>query len=228
MQKNNRKIFFALFLGLQILLLLGKFIFFPEYNNESLTSDLQNPLSLLGFWSYFIVTGTYVLSAFFFIPILILLNIISGALYGPYIGTIISISGITLGSMASTISVRYVFKEIQFSIKKNPNAQEIYLLLSKHGSIMVIIIRLIFIVPYLLQNLILALTPIGLIKLALLTFWGALPGAAAYSLIGAGLVQTNDVNKAGWYIGIGVTILTSCFLLMKYLRKKFQIPPNKL
>ena len=184
-----------LLIAFNILLFVFRDWILPEGAIDRFGNYLETTLAGMGALGYVSVIGIYTACSFFFIPLLIPLNILCGAAYGPYTGTVVSIVGITLGCVASTISVRYVFKGMQRAIDRRPSAQRILGQVERHGSIIVIAVRLAFIVPYLLQNIVLAVTSINICRLTLLTAIGSLPGAAIYSFLGAGLVQANNANE---------------------------------
>jgi uncharacterized membrane protein YdjX (TVP38/TMEM64 family) len=176
----------------------------------------------LGFLGYVGVVGAYFVCAFFFIPLLIPLNVASGALYGPYLGTAVSLAGITAGCLASTVSVRYVFTGMQGSIEKHPSARKVLDRIGAHGDAAVLMLRLAFVVPYLWQNIILALAPLDSRRLAVLTAIGSLPGAAIYCFLGAGLMRPGDAGALAVYLAVAVVLLGLIWLALKYLNAKYQ------
>lgn len=176
----------------------------------------------LGFLGYLGLVAAYFVCAFFFIPLLIPLNIASGALYGPYVGTAISLAGITAGSLASTLSVRYVFTGMQGMIGKHPSAQKVLDRIGAHGAVAVLMLRLAFVVPYLWQNIILALTELDSRRLVALTAIGSLPGAAVYCFLGAGLMRPGDAGTLGVYLAVPLFLVAAIWLILKYLTGKYQ------
>jgi uncharacterized membrane protein YdjX (TVP38/TMEM64 family) len=176
----------------------------------------------LGAVGYVTVIAAYVVCAFFFIPLLIPLNVAAGALYGPYVGTAVSLAGITAGTYASTVSVRRVFTGMQSAIEKRSAARKLLGQAGAHGAVAVLIVRLAFVVPYLIQNIVLASAPINSHRLALLTAVGALPGAAVYCFLGAGLVQQGDVSAFAAYLAVPLLLLIAVSLILKYLNAKYR------
>jgi uncharacterized membrane protein YdjX (TVP38/TMEM64 family) len=209
-----------LFIAFSIVVFSLRDVILPEHVTAAIGDGFEATLASLGVYGYVGVTVIYTLCSFFFIPLLIPLNIVCGALYGPYVGTLVAIVGITLGCIASTISVRYVFKGMQHGIEQRPTAQKILRQIARHGSLMVIAVRLAFIVPYLLQNIVLAVTSIGIYRLTLLTAVGALPGAAIYSFLGAGLVRSESADQFALYMAIPLALLLVISLLVRYLNRK--------
>ncbi len=193
----------------------------PPETTEAVRTVLESALEVLGPFGYVSVLAAFTLCAFFFIPLLIPLNVLCGAVYGPYAGTVVSIAGITLGCYASTFSVRHVFTGLQRSIDKRPTAQRVLRQAERHGSIVVIAVRLAFVVPYLLQNMVLAVTRIGSHRLAGLTAIGALPAAAIYSFLGAGLVRSRDATELALYLVIPLILLIVITFLLRYLNGRY-------
>jgi uncharacterized membrane protein YdjX (TVP38/TMEM64 family) len=135
---------------------------------------------------------------------------------------LISIVGIVIGCLASTASVRHVFKGMPRMIEKRPMAQKALHQIERHGGLAVLMIRLAFVIPYLFQNIVLAMTSIGAYRLAALTAIGSLPGAAIYSFLGAGLVQAEDANQLAVYLGIPLLLLIGISLAVRYLNRSLE------
>lgn len=193
----------------------------PDGAIEQFSNYMEMTLVGLGPVGYAGVLAIYTLCAFFFIPLLIPINILCGAVYGAYAGTVVSIAGITLGSIASTISVRHVFIGMQRVVDKRPAAQKILAQINRHGTIVVILVRLAFVVPYLLQNIVLAVTSISLVRLTLLTAIGAIPSAAIYSFLGAGLMQAENANELALYLAVPLVLLIAITLALRWLNARY-------
>jgi uncharacterized membrane protein YdjX (TVP38/TMEM64 family) len=210
-----------LLIGFNILFFVLRDLVLPDYSNDQLIADMEGLLERWGLFGYLGVVVAYGLCAFFFIPLLIPLNIASGALYGAYLGTVVSIVGVVIGCLASTVSVRHVFTGMGRMVEKRPSAQMALARIAHHGAIAVVLIRLAFVIPYLFQNIVLAMTSIGALRLAVLTFVGSLPGAAIYSFLGAGLVQARDANELALYLGIPLLLFVGLSLALSRLNKKY-------
>jgi uncharacterized membrane protein YdjX (TVP38/TMEM64 family) len=90
----------------------------------------------------------------------------------------------------------------------------------RHGAVVVIAVRLAFIVPYLLQNIVLAVTSLGVYRLTLLTAVGALPGAAIYSFLGAGLMQADSARELTLYLAVPLVLLVVVGFALKYMNAR--------
>lgn len=212
-----------IFIALNILIFLFGDWIVGEDSARELAARVDGFVSRLGWIGYVGIVVIYAVSAFFFVPVLIALNVISGALFGPLIGTSVSLVGITLGAVMSMWSVRYVFTGMQAQIDRRPFARNVLHQIGQHGAIVVLMVRLAFIVPYLLQNIALALAPIRTHRVALLTAVGALPGAAVYAFLGAGLMRSAEVEQLAFYLAIPLVVLLAVFGIMRYLNAKYRV-----
>ena len=179
-------------------------------------------LGRLGILGYAGVVTIFGLCGFFFVPLLIPLNMLCGAVYGAWTGAAVSIVGITLGSYASTYSVRHVFTGMQRTLDSRPAAQKLLRQIDRHGSMVVILVRLAFVVPYLIQNILLAVTRIGIHRLALLTALGGLPAAAIYSFLGAGLVAAEDTAELALYLAVPLVLLIVISLVVRQVNRRLE------
>ena len=211
-----------------VLVFLLRKIFFPEYSDEMVITAMEAVLARLGVMSYVYVLAAYVLCAFFFIPVLMPLNILCGAFFGPVTGFLVALAGVTLGSIATTYSVRNVFRGMGGVVMNNPEYKHLLNQLTRYGVIVVLIVRMAFVVPYILQNILLAMTNISMGRMTLLTLVGAIPGALSYSFIGAGLVNLEDANLYGLFLLIPVILLYGVNWLIGRLQKKHGLKVDEI
>jgi uncharacterized membrane protein YdjX (TVP38/TMEM64 family) len=211
-----------LFIAFNIIVFALRDLILPEEFLTAFSQGFEALIASLGAFGYASLVGIYAACSFFFIPLLIPLNILCGAIYGPYVGTAVAIVGITLGCLMSTVSVRYVFTGMQRSIENRATAQKILSQAARHGAIIVIAVRLAFIVPYLLQNIVLAASSIGMYRLTALTAVGSLPGAAIYSFLGAGLVRAENASELAIYLAVPLVLLVLITLIVRYLNAKYE------
>jgi len=209
-----------------LVFLLRKFLF-PDYSDAALIGFFEQLLSTFGVLSIVYLLLLYFFCSFFFIPILIPLNIVCGALFGPFLGSVVSLAGILVSCVASTISVRYVFKGMAKLAGGHKEVKKFLSQIDRYGFIVAIIVRLTFFVPYLLQNIVLAMTTIRLDKLLLLTLFGAMPGVISYSFLGAGLVSFDDAGTYGLYLLVPATLLALVTLFINTTWRQIGIGRNQ-
>jgi len=190
-----------------VLIFLVRKVFFPQYTDDMLISALQGLLAQLGLLSVVYLLLGFVVCAFFFIPVLMPLCILCGAFYGPVQGSVVALAGITLGCVATTVSVRRVFRGMGRVVMDNPEYKNLLVKLTHHGVVVVLLVRLAFVVPYILQNILLALTNISIARLTLLTLLGGIPGAVSDSFLGAGLVSLGNTGLYGAMVMVPVVVL---------------------
>jgi uncharacterized membrane protein YdjX (TVP38/TMEM64 family) len=216
-----------LLIALNILLVLFRTVILPEEVSAALAAGIESTLLRLGVLGYLGIVIGYVLCGFFFVPLLMPLNILGGALYGAYVGTAVAVAGITLGSVASTVSARYVFTGMQSVIDKRPGLRRLLDRADNHGSLTIIMVRFAVVVPYLWQNIALAATRSSAVRIGVITAVSAIPGAAIYSFLGAGLVQSEDMKALIFYLTIPVALMLLMIFLMGLFKARFEGSSNE-
>jgi uncharacterized membrane protein YdjX (TVP38/TMEM64 family) len=196
-----------LLIALNILLVLFRDVILPEETSAAMASAVEVTVLGLGVIGYVSIVVAYVLCGFFFVPLLIPLNILGGAVYGAYIGTAVALVGITLGCIASTVSARYVFTGMQSVVDKRPGLQRLLARADNHRNLAIVMVRFAVVIPYLIQNIALAVTQSSIVRIASVTAVSAVPGAAIYSFLGAGLVQAEDVSEFLIYLAVPVVLM---------------------
>jgi uncharacterized membrane protein YdjX (TVP38/TMEM64 family) len=209
-----------LLIALNVILILLRDVLLPEELTASIATNVEAALVRLGPWGYAIIIAAYVVCGFFLVPLLIPFNILGGALYGAWIGTAIALAGITLATIASIASVRHVFTGMQSSIESRPSLRRLIAAADRHRNLTVLMVRFSVIAPYLLQNIALAATSISTKRITLITAVSAIPGAAIYSLLGAGLVKADDVRELLLYVAVPMLLMLMLTGAIAWLRDK--------
>jgi len=209
-----------LLIALNVLLIAFRDVLLPAETSAALATSIESLLLSIGFFGYAGIVVAFVLCAFFFVPLLIPLNILSGALYGAYVGTVVAQIGITLGCIASTISVRHVFTGMQQSIDKRPTLKRLLRHAGKHRNLVIVLVRFAVVVPYQFQNIALAATNVSIVRLTLVTVVSAIPGAAIYSFLGAGLVRAEQVNEMLIYLAVPIALMLAVSGTIAYFSKR--------
>jgi uncharacterized membrane protein YdjX (TVP38/TMEM64 family) len=209
-----------LLIALNIVLFVFRDVLISEETSAALAANVEAVMVSLGIFGYAGIVLGCVLCAFFFVPLLIPLNILGGALYGAYDGTIIAIVGVTLGTIASTLSARHVFTGMHRSIDKRPMFKRLLKRADDNPNLTILLMRFAFIVPYLVQNIALAATRISTTRIALVTAVSALPGAAIYSFLGAGLVRAEQVDQMLLYLSVPMVLMLALSVAMAYFNSR--------
>ena len=189
---------FKLFLGFTYLLLLAVFLYFifsniqiNRLNDFSYYKELQFSLGsfvssnlLVNTVYFFIFAITWVTLLGFGSPILI----VSGILFGKWIGTIISVLSISIGALALYSIANFFFKEIVKNLLEQKFKKHIQLF-QKNEFYYFFIYRFIggLGVPFFLQNVFPVLFNMKKINYFFSSFFGFIPGFFIFNTIGAGL-----------------------------------------
>ena len=197
---------FKLFLGLTYLLLLAVFLYFIlsniqinrlndfEYYKELQlnTNSFLSSNFLVNIISFFIFSIVWVILLGFGSPILI----ISGILFGKWIGTIISILSISIGALALYSIANFFFKDI---IKKylEQKFKKYIQLFQKNEFYYFFIYRFVggLGAPFFLQNLFPILFNMKKINYFFASFFGFIPVFFVFNTIGAGLNTYIEKNE---------------------------------
>lgn len=207
-----------LLIALNIVLLLLRKVLLPDETSAALASGIESALLDLGVFGYLGIIAGYVVCGFFFVPLLIPLNILGGALYGAYAGTAVAVAGITFGSVASTLSARHVFSGVRRVVDKRAGLRRLLDRADNHRNLTIVMVRFAVFVPYLWQNIGLAATSSSAMRIALVTLISAIPGAAIYSFLGAGLVQAQNLRSLVIYVSVPallMLLLSAAMFLLK-------------
>lgn len=207
-------------IALNIVLILFRDVILPEETTAAIAASVESTLVRLGPFGYGGIVAAYILCGFFFVPLLIPLNILGGALYGAWAGTAVALVGITLGTIASVVSVRHLFTGMQSSIEKRPSLQRLIASAERHSNLVILMIRFSVIVPYLLQNIALAATKASTTRITLVTAISAIPGAAIYSLLGAGLVEAEQASELVVYVLVPILLMLALTGTMAYFKTR--------
>lgn len=211
-----------LLIALNIVVIFFRDFFLSDEASAALGAVVESTLLDLGVFGYAGIAVAYAVCGFFFVPLLIPLNILGGALYGAFEGTALALAGITLGTIGSIVSVRHVFTGMQRSIENRPRVQRLLSHADRHRNLVIVLMRFTVVIPYLVQNIALAATSSSLARITLVTMISAIPGAAIYSFLGAGLVHAEQADELILYIALPILLLLAISAGMIYLRKKYE------
>jgi|TARA_B110000914_G_C15454764_1_gene442780 uncharacterized membrane protein YdjX (TVP38/TMEM64 family) len=189
---------FKLFLGFTYLLILAVFLYFifsniqiNRLNDFSYYKEIQFNLDsfkttnfLINISYFFILSITWVVLLGFGSPILI----ISGILFGKWIGTIVSVISMSLGALLLYSIANFFFSDIIKKILEKKFQKYIYLF-QKNEFYYFFIYRFIggLGVPFFLQNVFPILFSMKKNTYFFSSFFGFIPGFFVFNTIGAGL-----------------------------------------
>tara|TARA_B100002051_G_C16623103_1_gene579336 strand:- start:359 stop:1084 length:726 start_codon:yes stop_codon:yes gene_type:complete len=235
-----------IFLGISYLFILFFFLYFIftiiEVNKlndfkyyKELQSDISNFVSaniFINLIYFFIFAVIWVALLGFGSPILI----ISGILFGQFLGTLISLISISIGALVLYSIGNFFFRDIVKSILQK-KIEKYILLFQKNEFFYFFIYRFIggLGVPFGLQNLIPILFGMKKTNYFLSSFLGFIPGFFIFNTIGAGLnsyiSQAENFSMIGFIftpeIYLPIIMFTVLMVISLILKKKFFDDTNR-
>ncbi|WP_421995577.1 TVP38/TMEM64 family protein [Reyranella sp.] len=133
----------------------------------------------------------YALVVAFSLPIAALLTPLGGFLFGVTLGTVLSVAGATLGSVAVFLAARTALQDL-FRARAGAALARLEEGFRRDSFNYLLFLRLVPVFPFWLVNIVPALLGMGLAPYALATLIGIVPGAVVYSSVGAGLGAVID------------------------------------
>ncbi|MGM0501804.1 MAG: TVP38/TMEM64 family protein [Bacillota bacterium] len=181
---------------------------------------IKEAIDGLGFWGPVAFIGLWLASAVFLLPGGAL-GLVGGALFGPWLGTLYTALGSTIGAIAAFIAGKYIARDmVQGMVENNPKLKKIDEGVEKEGWRFVMLTRLVPIFPYNVQNYVYALTAIDLPSYSLATFVFMLPGCLAFSFAGGAITSGGSPVKIIAYLAVAGVVLFGISLIPKFLKKK--------
>ena len=227
-----------IFLGISYLIILFAFLYFiftgieiSKLNDFSYYKDLQKTLS--NYISVNIVTNLiyFFIFAIFWVALLGFgspLLIISGILFGQWIGTLISVISISVGALILYLIGNFFFRDLVKKILSQKFDRYIFLF-KKNEFYYFFIYRFIggLGVPFGLQNLIPILFGMKKLNYFLSSFLGFIPGFFIFNTIGAGLnsyvEQAEKFNMFEFILSPAIylpILMFACLMIISFIIKK--------
>lgn len=215
-----------LLIALNVLLVVFRDWLLPAETTAALAARAESVLAALGPFGHAGLIATIGICGFFFLPFVLPLCLLAGALYGPWAGAALALAGLVLGTVTSTFSVRHVFTGMQRTIDKRPKVKELIASADRHVTLVIVMVRFAIIVPPLIQNIALALTKASVTRLALVTVVAAIPAAAIYAFLGAGLVEADKVTDLALYLALPVLLLLALSASLAWFKSRLGDPAD--
>ena len=227
-----------IFLGISYLILLFVFLYFiftaieiTKLNDFSYYKDLQEDLSnhmseniITNIIYFFIFAVIWVALLGFGSPLLI----ISGILFGKWIGTLISVISISFGALILYLIGNFFFRDLVKKILENKFNKYIFLF-KKNEFYYFFIYRFIggLGVPFGLQNLIPILFGMKNLNYFFSSFFGFIPGFFIFNTIGSGLnsyvEQSEKFNMIDFILSPAIylpILMFACLMIISFIIKK--------
>lgn len=180
---------------------------------------LKTQLGVFAPLGYIII---YCIATVFAIPGTIL-TLSSGALFGPFLGTLWTVIGATLGATGAFLVARFVAGDwARRQFEKGEVLRQLSQGIEQDGFWFALSIRLAPVFPFNAVNYLFGLTPIKLPTYILATAIGIIPGSFAYNWLGQGGIQALNGGPPWQLVGAlaALAILSAMPIVLKRFKRK--------
>jgi uncharacterized membrane protein YdjX (TVP38/TMEM64 family) len=180
--------------------------------------DIQAQIAGFGIWAPIGFVLLYTVATVAMVPGS-LFDLVGGALFGPYLGSVLNLTGGSLGAALAFLVGRYIARDWVES-RAGPRLQSVMQSVDEEGWQFVAFVRLVPFIPYIIMNYLLGVTRIPFHQYLLTTVICMAPATVAYTWIGhAGReLMAGDTDKIRYgLIGLGVLAVVS--LLPRFIRR---------
>jgi uncharacterized membrane protein YdjX (TVP38/TMEM64 family) len=141
----------------------------------------------------FLFVLTYIIAASLSVPGALSLTFAAGAIFGPWLGTVLASLGSALGATGAFLSARYL---VGSSIQKRyaSRLEVINQGFREEGAFFLLSLRLFAVIPYFVTNVVMGLTPIPTRTFLWATQLGMLPVIFLYTYTGTELGEIESVS----------------------------------
>jgi len=204
----------AIIIVLTLVFLITTAFFFQKYSSE-----IINWVDHLGWFAPLLFLIIYCFATIMFLPTMVL-TLAGGALFGPFLGTLVNLLSATSGAAFSFLITRHLGYD-WFSQRKGKRLRKLIAAVEQRGWMSVAFLRLVPIVPYNLVNYGLGLTAIKFRSYLITTFIFLIPAEIVYTYFGyAGmeaLLKQGAFYKNRGVLIAGLVILLLCIIKIAHL-----------
>lgn len=179
---------------------------------------LEGHIAALGVWAPLVFILAYACAAVAFLPGSVF-TIVGGALFGPWLGTLYSLVGASLGALIAFLAARYLAAD-WVARSSGERLERLRRGIDREGWRFVAFVRLVPLFPFNLLNYALGLTRISVLPYALATFVCMAPGALAYAWVGHAGAAVIAGGRSGIQAGLlALGLLATVAFLPRLIRR---------
>jgi len=213
----SEKVVFSPARLIPIVVLIGGLITFfaLDFDKYVTLSALAENRQLLADWvhyngtvAYVVYVAVYAVATAFSLPAAAIITISGGFLFGPWLGSGLSVIGATLGAIALFLVARYAFADL-LRERAGPAIRKMEVGFQENALSYMLFLRLIPAFPFFVVNLVPALLGVGFGTYTFGTFFGIIPASLVYASLGDGFSAV--VEKSG-DINLGIIFELRCLL----------------
>ncbi|MGI9332856.1 MAG: FAD-dependent oxidoreductase [Gammaproteobacteria bacterium] len=121
------------------------------------------------------------------------LTLAAGALFGPWVGTLVASVGSTVGASVAFAIARFVARE-PVQRRFGQRLRAVNEGVKRDGAFYLLTLRLVPVFPFFVINMVMALTPIRLVVFALVSWVGMLPATLVFANAGTQIAQVESLS----------------------------------
>lgn len=205
-------------IGLLFFITIPFFVYSYIFSSGAYFEGVFSYLNAIGFSNEMLMFIFIILSSSIGFPLFIPLSIIAYSM--DFVSAVVlSIIGITMGSIFSFYIIRFLGRDYLEDklINKIQRLKEYDIKLQKNGFWTVFLLRIIFLIPFELVNLMSGLSRIKILDYALATFLGLIPGIIITLYF---IISLNNLGSNEFFLAFGLLMLLSILpLFSRKIRK---------
>lgn len=196
--------------------LIGALLIWVNYRYIDLSPErIRDLVNQAGWFAPLLYILIYTLRPLILFPASIL-SLAGGLIFGAFTGTLLIVIGATLGAVLSFIVADKLGKNIAGK-EKSGHGKKLQMQLEQNGLIYVLLVRLIPLFNFDMISYIAGVSKVKLKDFALGTLVGIIPGAFAYSFLGASFAEGD-----GTLIFVAVSLFIAISVIPLVLWKRYQ------
>lgn len=194
------------------------FYFLVNLPNRISIDNLQAFIHSKGIWGPIVFFLLYAVTSIIIFPGA-LLSTTSGAIWGPFVGTLYTVCAATISSVIPFLIARYLGRSFITKLVRGSKIEVCDRFLTQKGFLSIVLLRLIPIFPWDVINYGAGLCSFSFHHYVFATLIGIIPGSLTYNLIGDSLGKPLDKTKI-IIIGISITITLCVTFFYQKIRSK--------
>lgn len=217
---------YRFWVGIAFVLIILSLRFSDLFASISIASIQETRHSMKGFVdqhymaSASLFIGLYILTVLLALPLPSLFTLLGGFLFGTILGTFYSVIGATVGALLFFLMIRHSLGvSIQQRYKNQLstfNAQ-----IKKYSASYAIAIRFIAFIPFFIQNIMIGLTKISLLRYTWTTIVGVLPASLVYAYAGEQIAEIDSIKDIFSLSVLGIFVLLALLGFVPILVQRY-------
>jgi len=187
----------------------------PNWNLETIRDFILS----FGTWAIIVYIILMALNTITIMPPTVIMMVLSGILFGPFIGSLALWTGLLLGSVAAFLIARLVAQDF-ISARLGGRAAKFNEQLQENGFSVVFIARLIGLPPYELVSYVSGLSKISFRDFLLAMMFGSIPAAILFATTGDRLLNPDLTDPVLYALPIFVVVTFIVTRTVDWIRKR--------